>query len=343
MIYYQDSINNISDVDRTLDLPEHIKEALDSFKLNLGYSVFLMQGDASSKKYYRIVSTEGISYVLMDLHSEPIIAKQFVLISDFLIDQNLSAPRVYNYNSDCSLVLLEDLGQDSYTKILSMQKELEESLYRKAVEVLAYLAGANINISLPVYTAELLNFELESRFVDWYLKPKFLSNSKLDRAINELYEIFNSLYTQLNQCPVGIVLRDYHADNLMYLRNRKNIAQVGILDFQDAVIGSIAYDLVSLLEDVRRDINPVTIEIVKDYYFELLPQLNRKNFDAAYAILGLQRNLKILGLFYGLYSKQKEDRYKNYLLRVYRHIKNNLDHPATCDLKNWFKKYDISL
>lgn len=152
---------------------------------------------------------------------------------------------------------------------------------------------------------------------------------------NELLKLFDKLNKQ-NQC---LVLRDYHVDNLM-LFNYKNSQEVGLLDFQDALIGSVAYDLVSLLEDARRDVDKQNKTILYQYFLEQ-SGYDKNSFDADYQVLSLQRNLKILGIFARLAMRDKKEQYLQFIPRVKQLVINRLsqndffNHNFSCQILDW--------
>jgi aminoglycoside/choline kinase family phosphotransferase len=129
------------------------------------------------------------------------------------------------------------------------------------------------------------------------------------------------------------VLRDYHAENIMLIDGREGLAGLGLLDFQDALVGHPAYDLVSLLQDARRDVAPELEAEMRALYSETVDA----DFDAAYAILGAQRNAKILGIFTRLWKRDGKPRYLNYLSRVWAYLERDLEHPALVQVAAWFE------
>jgi aminoglycoside/choline kinase family phosphotransferase len=135
-----------------------------------------------------------------------------------------------------------------------------------------------------------------------------------------------------------MVCRHYHADNLMWLAERKAEQAVGLLDFQDALIGCPAYDLVSLLEDARRDVSPSLQKEMIEYYLSKSAIKDVQAFDTAYAVLGAQRNSKIVGIFARLAIRDTKPRYLGYLPRVWKHLEHDLSHPALAELKIWMDR-----
>jgi aminoglycoside/choline kinase family phosphotransferase len=139
--------------------------------------------------------------------------------------------------------------------------------------------------------------------------------------------------------PHKLVLRDYHVDNLMVIAGRDGIARCGLLDFQDAVIGPVSYDLVSLLEDARRDVSPeVVSEMLARYQDAMRPLIDRRAFAASYAALGAQRNAKIIGIFTRLSRRDGKHGYLQHISRVWRLLEGDLRHEALAPVKAWFDR-----
>ena len=151
----------------------------------------------------------------------------------------------------------------------------------------------------------------------------------------ELLELWRGLLPLARAVPECIVLRDYHADNLVWLPERAGVRRVGQLDFQDAVIGPLAYDIVSLLDDVRRVVAPATAEAAVARYLDLMPHVDREAFRTSCAILSVQRNLKIAGIFCRLLSRDGKAVYQDFMPRTWSLVARELGHPALAPLKAW--------
>lgn len=208
-------------------------------------------GDASFRSYYRIFF-DGETRILMFAPPSHEDIRPFVKIDEFLISHEFSAPKIFAREEENGFLLLEDFGDDTYGKVLVTSQLQELPLYEKACEVLLSLHRLEAPKDIPTYNHALL-FREVMLFVDWYLplQKKAMSLQEKARFKFLWFQLFDLLEKE-NQV---LVLRDYHADNLMILSSREGIKQVGLLDFQDAVIGAKAYDLVSLLEDARRDVD----------------------------------------------------------------------------------------
>lgn len=296
--------------------------------------------DCSFRSYERLLLKEGESRILMDAPPEKEDVEPFISMSSYLCDHGFSAPKVYAQDVEEGFVLLEDFGDDSYTRVLdkvanvNQQRELE--LYQKAVDVILALQKLPVLANVPTYTDQLLLEEVEL-FTEWYL-PVLKNGDLSEEQAQEFLHIWKQLLPYTYILENTLVLRDYHADNLMVLSERSGIQEVGLLDFQDAVIGSPAYDMLSLLEDARRDVSPHVASAMINYYLDQMPHINRKDFLASYAILGAQRNCKIMGIFARKMARDHNSRYLGNLSRVWNHIQNNLKHPLLEPLQLWMEK-----
>lgn len=276
-------------------------------------------GDASFRHYYRITQGDE-SLIIMDAPPPQENIKPFCEIANFLLKNHFSAPKIIAKNESSGLLLLEDFGDDSYRKVLECKVDSEINLYVDAVNLLINLAQINPPDNLPIYDNQLLLKEV-MLFVDWYL-PKIALREINTQQIEEFKQIWIDLFAKLSQ-PKNLVLRDYHSDNLMILPKRNGINKVGLLDFQDAVIGYRAYDLVSLLEDARRDVSKNIQQKMLQHYLNH-SNCNHNQFVIDYQILSLQRNIKIIGIFSRLSARDNKRHYLDFLPRVFGYIHSRL-------------------
>lgn len=272
--------------------------------------------------------------VLMDAPPPKEDVTPFITIAKYLRHHGLNAPEILAEDTEHGFLLLEDFGDDRYTRILNDgSPELEDAMYRYAVDVLAALYKCDLPEAARSYSPAMLLKE-SSLFVDWYI-PLIHGRSATDAERNQFDELMKAVIPHTVLKDEVLVLRDYHADNLMWLPDREGLDKVGLLDFQDAVAGSPAYDLVSLLEDARRDVEPELAEKMIRYYLMQLPQVDKEAFRISYALLGAQRNLKILGIFARLGLRDAKYNYRLFMPRVWRYLEQDLAHPLLKDLKAW--------
>ena len=178
--------------------------------------------------------------------------------------------------------------------------------------------------------------------VDWYFPT--LNNAPLSTELrNEYIKIWENILPRIQHKDSCMVLRDYHVDNLMLLTNRHGFREVGLLDFQDAVIGSYSYDFISLLEDARKDITDDLYSEMLHYYFSKSNIIDKQKFLNDITILGMQRSLKIVGVFTRKASRDNNTKYLVFLPRVWKYIANHLKKPIFEPLQEWFKKVEINI
>ena len=303
--------------------------------------IIKLKNDASFRSYERIITSNG-SFILMDAPPEKEQTLPFIKVANFLRDSDLSAPEIIAQDSNNGFLLLEDFGNESFNNIFSGKSSLsneisEDRIYEKAIDALIYLHKLpSPSIALSNYDDVTLLKE-SNLFLDWYVS--ILNGETLSKDTQEEFNLILKHLLSLSKLfPNVVVLRDYHADNLIWLNERIAHRKVGLLDFQDAVIGSPIYDLVSLLEDARRDVSPALADAMIKRYLQAFPNYSRKDFNTAYAILGLQRNLKIVGIFARQAAKHKNPSYLSMLPRVWRYIHNDLKHPLLLPFKQWLTK-----
>ena len=310
------------------------------FVLNCGFKeedIIPIKNDASFRKYYRIKNKKLIVMDAPPDKGESI--EQFRAIADIIHTFNLSAPQIVSFDTKQGFMLLEDFGQTSFSNILN--KDNESELYKKAVEVLIEINRQSKSkekelSKLKSYSIDFLVNE-SLLFIDWYLekrKGELVSNDQKKEFIQILSDFYNNIKPQSST----LVLRDYHVDNLFYLNNQKSLRQVGLIDFQDAVIGSPLYDLASLLEDVRRPLKSNLKKKLLEFYIKTI-NTNFQDAEREMRFFSIQRNLKILGIFSRLSIRDKKDSYLKYLPNTVKLIRKNLKDPFFINLVNWLKQF----
>lgn len=295
-------------------------------------------GDASFRHYERI-KTKDKQYILMDSPPDKEDVKPFIKIDKILLDLELTAPKIFSEDLKNGFLLLEDLGNKKFNDIFRNSPEREEELYKLAIEVLAKIYKNRRRFDIPEYSKEKLITEA-MLMPEWYL-PLFEKSyeKKSEKIKNEYKNIISSTLDKLKLPNDVMVLRDYHADNLMLVEEKLWLEQVGLLDFQDALMGNVAYDLVSLLEDARRDVSKDMQQKMIEYFLEVGGRnLNEKDFISDYHILGAQRNLKIIGIFSRLKARDSKDIYLNLIPRVKAYLKQDLKHENLKELKEFLEK-----
>lgn len=280
----------------------------------------LVAGDASNRKYTRLTRADGTTAILMDAppdKGEDV--RPFVRIAGYLTDTGLSAPLVFSQDAEKGFLIIEDLGDALFADLMAKDAAYERPLYRAATHALIQLHNAPV-LDLPLCDPAWLE-KMNALVFDWY------APSTETVSVTHFSDVFRSLAGRLEQVKKVVILRDYHAQNLLWLPARTGVAAVGQLDFQDALLGHPAYDLVSILQDARRDVDPmIEAEMIDLYLTEAT--FDRDTFLAAYAILGAQRNLAILGIFARLCKRDGKSDYIDLIPRVWGYVQRNLAHPA---------------
>lgn len=289
-----------------------------------------LAGDASFRRYFRIHAGERRA-VLMDApppHEDP---RPFVAIANWLQEIGLAAPRVLAADLEQGLLLLDDLGDARMRETLDAEPEIERELYETAVDVLVHLHVQPPMPGLPPHGLNEWLMELRL-FPDWYVPAVGLDPIDVEGWDAAWREVLEPVAND-GLGPVT-VLRDYHAENVMLLDGRGGIERFGLLDFQDALAGHPAYDLVSVLEDARRDVPPELERQMIDRYKSRSGANGR--FESAYWALAAQRNTRILGVFCRLWKRDGKDRYKQFQPRMWGLLERDLAVPGLEPVRDWF-------
>jgi aminoglycoside/choline kinase family phosphotransferase len=297
-----------------------------------------LAGDASFRRYHRLVDGDRRA-ILMDAPPPMENVRPFMAIDRLLRDIGLSAPEIRAADTQAGLLLLEDFGDDTYTRLLADGGSEEAALYGLAVDVLIALQQAYATPAEPPppYDDTRLGDEA-ALLVDWYLPA--VSGQATDPALRRDYlDLWTNLFPVARGVPDSLVLRDFHIDNLMLLPGRDGVAACGLLDFQDAVVGPRSYDLVSLLEDARRDVPADLQRAMLDRFLAAFPDLDRDAFAASYAVLGAQRSAKIVGIFTRLWKRDGKPQYLAHIPRLWRWLDGDLAHPALAPMRAWFDQH----
>lgn len=310
-----------------------------------GADCWPLAGDASFR-YYQRLSLDGRRAVLMDAPPETEDVRPFALIARHLLGLDLSAPEILAEDAVNGFLLLEDFGDDTFTRVLAQTPEAEAGLYELAVDVLADLhrrpTADVVPRGLETYNdAKLL--EEACLLTDWYLPA--ITGHNIDAAVRDGFiAAWRNGFAAVHGQPRTLVLRDYHVDNLIWLDGRKGIARCGLLDFQDAVAGPAAYDLMSLLEDARRNISADLKRLMLARYAAAIPKLarpgpDRDAFKTAFAVLAAQRHAKVIGIFTRLCLRDGKADYLIHIPRVWRLLEASLGEPMLAPVAAWIDRH----
>jgi N-acetylmuramate 1-kinase len=297
--------------------------------------------------------------------------RRFAAVAEYLRARGLGAPVIHAADYPHGWLVLEDLGDTLFTDVLA-QGGSEEELYSAAVEVLARLhrekapeflpppafagprasylprqradarAGEADLAPIPLFAYDEIALIAETDLMlEWFL-PLALGRRPTEAEYREHRILWRAALDATADSEPVFVHRDYHAQNLMWLPERQGLARIGLIDFQDAVAGSRAYDLISLVEDARRDVSPELAEITTIHYLAAMraqsTPLDETRFRAEMAVMAAQRNAKIVGIFARLFVRDGKRRYLSYLPRVWTYLERDLTHPSLADLRAWYDR-----
>lgn len=289
----------------------------------------LVAGDASNRRYERLSRSAQNTVILMDAPAEKgEDVRPFVAITNHLRSVGLSAPEIIAEDPENGLLLIEDLGDDLFARVMAADAALEVPLYQASVDVLLQLHRSEAP-DLPRYDADAMTDKAALAF-DWYRRGALGAVDAGERTA--FATTFHARLATLDSVPPVLIQRDYHAENLLWLPDRVGVRRVGLLDYQDAMLGHPAYDLMSIAQDARRDVSAATADMMIKRYVDA-SGLETDGFSSAFALLGVQRNLRILGVFARLSMHYGKPHYVDLIPRVWGHIQTNLAHPALATIK----------
>lgn len=312
----------------THELPDGLHE----FVRDAGWedaAIEAIPGDASFRRYFRLRRASGASAMLMHApppHEDP---QPFLKVARWLSDHEMRAPEIIAAEAARGWVLTEDFGNDRMRDWIDENPQGERAAYDGAIDALVelhkYPAGP-----FPPY--DMATYQREAALLtEWYAPAKGLLVD--EQGYGQAWEEALAPLLERQSSPVT-VLRDYHAENIMLLGDPSQDAPQGLIDFQDALAGHPAYDLVSLLQDARRDVSRELERAMLDRYIAAAGPDD--HFLADYARLGAQRNAKIVGIFTRLYKRDGKPRYLDLIPRVWALMERDLAHEALAPVARWF-------
>lgn len=276
--------------------------------------------------------------------------RPFVAVADVLKDAGLSAPEIYAADLDRGFLLLEDFGDQVFGREITIGASQAE-LWAAAVEALLTISAVPVPDAIPLADGTTYHLPRHDKGVlaieaellpDWYW-PSVKGSPIPDDARREFSSIWDGIFDRLLDMPQGLVLRDFHSPNIVWLPERRGAARAGLLDFQDALCGPLAYDLVSLLQDARVDVSQqLETQLYSDYCRArgaAEAGFEPHEFSFAYAALGAQRNTKILGIFARLAKRDAKPHYLQHIPRIWRYVERSLSHPELAALRAWYDRH----
>lgn len=342
-----------------------IMKAIDRLLLQSGWDnadrIFML-GDASVRAYERLTRGHETAILMISpprtdgppvRYGKPYSAiarlaedvKPFVAMAKGLRSLGLSAPEILAMDLKTGLLITEDLGFQ--TVLIDGKPDADR--YMAAVEVLAHLHSQALPDRLPItdaieyrippYDLDALLIEVEL-MLDWYLSHRGRSGLSAS-ARGTFVSLWKAILGEVMMAPRTWVLRDYHSPNLMWLPEREGIRRIGLIDFQDAVLGHAAYDVASLAQDARIDLEQgIEIRLV-GFYAKLRrqqdPEFDVPLFARDYSVLAAQRATKILGIFARLNQRDGKPAYLKHLPRIEAYLRSSLAHPALAELRGWYQ------
>lgn len=334
----------------------------------VGSSRRFLTGDASVMRgYEKIHAADGTSVILMDWPKRPEgpavldgkpypkvahIAESiepFVAVGGYLRDAGLTAPEIYIANYEAGFLLLEDMGSAG---VLDTEGRPIAERYRQSVAALAYLHGAKPQQDI-VFDGNRIHhvpdfdptaMKMEARLLlDWHLPWKSGKQASEEQRQNYL-AIWDDLIAELSDCEAHLLLRDFHSPNIIWREQAEGIRKVGIIDFQDGMIGPTAYDVASLVQDARVTIEPDFADTLMADYLRLRHaqgSFNEQAFLKAWAIMAAQRNCKLAGLWVRLMQRDGKPSYMQHMPRTLTYLSDALTHKALAPLREWLQQAGI--
>lgn len=296
-----------------------------------------LHGDASFRRYERLFRADGATAILMDAPPPQEDVRPFVDVAERLRQVGLSTPVILAQDTERGYLVLEDFGDARMGDLLRAGEEATP-LYALATDTLAALHKASPRLEgLPNWRrAELLR--TACLFLEWWMPNAGRLAVGEDMRLDFL-RAWNAVFDAAPALSNTMVLRDYFPENLMLLPGRRGVAACGLLDFQDAAIGSPAYDLVSLLRDARRDVPEEIEAAMLERYLAQRPEIDRASFLADYALHGAQRACRILGVFVRLDRRDGKPHYLQHLPRLWRQLETGLAAPGLAPVAAWFTRH----
>lgn len=294
--------------------------------------------DASFRKYYRVIVNNKKTFIFVYSPKKKENNERYIKTSNFLNKIGLSVPKIIDYDKKKGFFLIEDFGSDTYSKCIN-QGVNHYKLYNLAINNIVHLQKKShlLEKKFPKYTNQMFIDEIKL-FTSWYWPYIFKKKCQI-QTINSFLKIWRVLLGTGLKTKKVIVHRDFHIDNLFFLKKRQGINACGLIDFQDAVVGPSSYDLLSLLQDARRNVNK---DLAMQMYNKFVKKLGKKKkeiFKTEYEILAAQRHVKVIGIFTRLFLRDKKKQYLKNIPRLWKMLENNLESKNLLKLKLWMDEY----
>ncbi|CAN7635211.1 tRNA (adenosine(37)-N6)-threonylcarbamoyltransferase complex ATPase subunit type 1 TsaE [Rhizobium sp. LjRoot254] len=325
-------------------------------------------GDSSFRAYERVKTVDGKPFILMDSAARPngppirdgkpysqLVhlaenVRPFIAIGKYLKSIKLSAPDIYEMDIEQGILMIEDLGSEG---VLDASGKPIAERYEEAVRGLADFhkqqpparlpVGNGEYHDLPHFDRETLKFEAEV-LLDWHIPWRRGGQKASAAEAREYFEIWDYLIDELTGLETNLVLRDYHSPNIMWMAGRKGFDRVGIIDFQDAIIGPSSYDVVSLAQDARVTVERPLMERLMEIYMsarEAQGPFDRKAFLKSFAIMSAERACRLNGLWVRLWQRDGMESYMRHMPRTLWHLSMAFEHEINAPLKDWCRRAGV--
>ena len=291
-----------------------IIKKLDLRKIKFNNLSFLA-GDASDRRYF-LIKQENITNVLMFDNDRKNLEK-FIKISN-LLKELVSVPKIIVDIKEYGILIIENFDQNKFSETL--KKSNKRTLYKVALDALIHIHKIKIDNELAYYSKKTF-FDESNLFFDWYLD---ISKNKAEMLKNEFNSVFSGFLNKVYLLPSVFIHRDYHIDNLFYLKEKERHFKCGWIDYQDALVGPCVYDVVSLAQDARIDVEKRTENFLIKYYLDNCVSVDKDLFLFSYNVVAIQRHLKVLGIFKRLEIRDNKKNYIKHIPRVLRLLEFNL-------------------
>ena len=310
----------------------------------MSFKIYPIAGDASSRKFYRIFLNKKSKIIISANKDKYKNLISYVAINNFLRKNNILAPKLITHNYQQGIIIIEDFGNTTYNKIL-LKKKNKINTYKKIIDLLLKIQKIkpktkikNAGYSPHIIKKYSINYLIQESnlFFDWYL-PLFFKKKKVLIIKKKSNKLLLKFYKKLNFSNSYFVHRDFHVQNLMKVKNK-----IGVIDSQDALIGHPAYDLVSLIDDVRIKTSNKLKKEIYNYYLTKTSKIHRKNskeFFDDFRILSVQRSLKIIGIFSRLLIRDKKNKYIKLIPYTWKLLEMRMNSEIFYELRKIFKMY----
>ena len=325
------------------ELPKDRDEQRAQFITDIGWGDAdkkILSADTGSRGYVRLTKSDGSNAMLMDMPFKFLKLQEFLLIGDVLKEAGIRVPEIYETDLEKGFTLIEDFGDRVYTSIYDAG-EAQLPYFEKAIDVLIQV---HQNIDLTPLEGKLeddLDWYMQevSSFTDWYLPARTGFETSPD-IVADYSMMWRKVLESLPPLPKMLSMIDYHAPNLIDLPNEEGVRSIGVIDFQHGVLTSPAYDVMSLLEDDRRLLDPAIRTKILDRYFDAMGNTyDRDVFEYHMAILGAQRHAKNMGNFLRIVVQTKQMEFMDYVPVATKWFHDCVQHPELEAVRNWFAKH----